>query len=444
MKQCASFLALMLVGVSLALAQSPAGTHPKKLTAAAQSDSKPKFKAIWEPVNYKEDLYLSDVFFVSKEEGWVSGAAGTILHTKDGGNSWAAQLGGDPHAEGVELTNLFFADATHGWAQASTSLFRTTDGESWEHVTGDIRGKLFFVSDTKGFRVYGPTLFATTDGGENWKEIFTCQDGSSRIDAGERVQSWKYSVPQCKRGLCRGRGARRCQNTRWRRHLDGAGGTGGTGRSTGMEFVLPGCKHRLRNPLQRSVEANDGWRPDLERRHCAARPDYCYEHQIRRPGNRLVHSRDNMGLHRGWRKSLDYAPGSSPCRRTLLQPTHSGPGLCGGRSRHDLSLSHRTHRLHIEGNVGGTHDAGGLCAPKLVELSTALREAAEGCGQRQRDSITDDTADPRMRAQASGARCLSCVPQGRGARPGERDGHVSHPWRCASSAEMRQDDRRYF
>jgi hypothetical protein len=49
-----------------------------------------------------------------------------------------------------------------------------------------------------------------------------------------------------------------------------------------------------------------------------------------------------------------------------------------------------------------------------------------------------------MRAQASGARCLSCVPQGRGARPGERDGHVSHPWRCASSAEMRQDDRRYF
>jgi photosystem II stability/assembly factor-like uncharacterized protein len=175
MKQCASFLALMLVGVSLALAQSPAGTHPKKLTAAAQSDSKPKFKAIWEPVNYKEDLYLSDVFFVSKEEGWVSGAAGTILHTKDGGNSWAAQLGGDPHAEGVELTNLFFADATHGWAQASTSLFRTTDGESWEHVTGDIRGKLFFVSDTKGFRVYGPTLFATTDGGENWKEIFTCR-----------------------------------------------------------------------------------------------------------------------------------------------------------------------------------------------------------------------------------------------------------------------------
>jgi photosystem II stability/assembly factor-like uncharacterized protein len=152
-------------------AQTPA----QKSTTTAQKTPQPKFKAIWEPVNYKEDLPLFDVFFVSKEEGWVSGGAGTILHTKDGGNSWTAELGGDPHAEGAELKRAFFTDATHGWVQAWNILFRTTDGESWHQVTGDIRGDAFFVSATKGFRVYGTRLYATTDGGENWTQPFDCR-----------------------------------------------------------------------------------------------------------------------------------------------------------------------------------------------------------------------------------------------------------------------------
>jgi photosystem II stability/assembly factor-like uncharacterized protein len=137
--------------------------------------AKPKFKAIWEPVNYKEDLALFDVYFVSKDEGWVSGAAGTILHTKDGGNTWTPELGGDPHAEGAELKHAFFTDATHGWVQSWNILFRTTDGESWHQISGDVRGDAFCVSATKGFRVYGPRLFATIDGGENWTQPFACR-----------------------------------------------------------------------------------------------------------------------------------------------------------------------------------------------------------------------------------------------------------------------------
>ena len=121
---------------SLTFAKTPGSLPAQKPTAAAQKPSQPKFKAIWEPVNYKEDLPLFDVFFVSKEEGWVSGAAGTILHTKDGGNTWTAELGGDPHAEGPALKHLFFADATHGWAQSWNILFRTTDGESCSRSPG--------------------------------------------------------------------------------------------------------------------------------------------------------------------------------------------------------------------------------------------------------------------------------------------------------------------
>ena len=35
--------------------------------------AEPKFKAIWEPINVKEDLYLMSVHFVSPDEGWVAG-----------------------------------------------------------------------------------------------------------------------------------------------------------------------------------------------------------------------------------------------------------------------------------------------------------------------------------------------------------------------------------
>ena len=175
MKQFSLVLTLMLFGISLAFAQTPAGSHPKKSTAAVPTDSKPKFKAIWEPVSYKEDLSLHYVHFISKEEGWVTGAAGTILHTSDGGANWTAQLGGDPHAEGADLIYAFILDPKHAWAQAWNILFRTTDGESWQQVPGDIRGNVDFVSELKGFRTYGGKIFATEDGGNKWQEVFTCR-----------------------------------------------------------------------------------------------------------------------------------------------------------------------------------------------------------------------------------------------------------------------------
>jgi photosystem II stability/assembly factor-like uncharacterized protein len=173
MKRAISVLAVIFFGMSLTLAQGARATTPQKPATAAAKAAEPKFKAIWEPVNYKEDLTLFDVRFVSKDEGWATGAARTILHTKDGGNNWTAELGGDPHAEGAELKYGFIKDSKHGWAQAWNTLFRTTDGDAWQQVTGDIRGNVAFVSDLKGFRAYGGKIFATQDGGIHWKEVFT-------------------------------------------------------------------------------------------------------------------------------------------------------------------------------------------------------------------------------------------------------------------------------
>src|SRR3984893_15529635 len=94
-------VALLVLSPCLVVSQTATTRKPPHSTAAgAQRAAQAKFKAIFEPVNYKEDLTLFDVFFVSKDEGWVSGAAGTILDTKDGGTGGTRGLGGQRHGEG--------------------------------------------------------------------------------------------------------------------------------------------------------------------------------------------------------------------------------------------------------------------------------------------------------------------------------------------------------
>ena len=171
-----SLVLVMVFACALAAAFVQEG-RPKMPAKAAKPPAaeQSKFKAIWEPVNYKEDIRLLDVYFVSKDEGWVTGAAGTILHTKDGGNKWTAELGGDPHAQGEELKHTFFTNPTHGWTQAWNGLFRSTDGENWQRVGDDVRGDVYFVSDVKGFRAYGGKILTTEDGGNKWREVLLCR-----------------------------------------------------------------------------------------------------------------------------------------------------------------------------------------------------------------------------------------------------------------------------
>jgi hypothetical protein len=59
----AVYLAIAAFGC---LGQQPA---QKGRSTAPQGAGAPKFKAIWEPVNYSYDAELRDVFFVSADEG---------------------------------------------------------------------------------------------------------------------------------------------------------------------------------------------------------------------------------------------------------------------------------------------------------------------------------------------------------------------------------------
>jgi len=173
-------LLLALVGGSAAQPPSKKSTLAKG-TSAAQ----PKYKAIWEPVNVKEDLKLLSVYFVSPDEGWVAGGkdelhGGVILHTTDGGEKWEVQLG-DPQSSDRAYTDLRFDGPKLGWAAESTSggdhkLLHTTDGQSW-NVAGTVaqhRTDYQFPSEGVGFCSGHQEILRTQDGGQQWKPAYQC------------------------------------------------------------------------------------------------------------------------------------------------------------------------------------------------------------------------------------------------------------------------------
>lgn len=183
---------------------------PRAAATPASSAPEQKFKAIWEPANYKEDLKLNDVFFVTPEEGWVSGESATILHTTDGGHTWVAQLGGDPQSPDKGISMLRFLDQKHGWAVQDAKLLGTSDGENWEQV-GIVPGPYARVSDyhflspKEGIALQGMTggaflIYRTQDGGRTWKEVATCQvkveiDGLNRT-AGCGFMRLEFTSPR--------------------------------------------------------------------------------------------------------------------------------------------------------------------------------------------------------------------------------------------------------
>src|SRR5204862_3966492 len=113
---------VLLVGVC-AFAQAPkkqTGTPNVPKSAATAPSTEPKFKAIWEPANVKEDIELVSVHFTSPEEGWVAGGrtaveGGVIFHTANGGATWEVQLG-DPQSSDRRYHDLRFLGPTMGWA----------------------------------------------------------------------------------------------------------------------------------------------------------------------------------------------------------------------------------------------------------------------------------------------------------------------------------------
>ena len=105
---------------------------------------------------------------------WVAGWGGTILHSPDAGATW--QLQPTPVTQGLD--GIFFSDAEHGWAVGWVgTILRTSDGgRHWEQVRTDKAMwslSAVYFSDARNGWVVGfmGQILHTTDGGETWERI---------------------------------------------------------------------------------------------------------------------------------------------------------------------------------------------------------------------------------------------------------------------------------
>jgi photosystem II stability/assembly factor-like uncharacterized protein len=185
----------LLTSLSL-WAQRPAPHGASPLAPRRRASVSTGYKGIFEPVNYPQDINLTDVFFTGADEGWVSGEHATILHTTDEGKTWTAQVGGDATSTEHPIHSLRFLDSKHGWAikDDPARLLRTLDGQNWEEVQGSfppgvyaldyvftsVRHGILLGSNNGGF-------YVTNDGGRHWQPVAPCRlsatvQGLTRIE----------------------------------------------------------------------------------------------------------------------------------------------------------------------------------------------------------------------------------------------------------------------
>jgi photosystem II stability/assembly factor-like uncharacterized protein len=122
---------------------------------------------------------LMDVWFRNEDQGWASGAYGTLIYTNNGGRdwqdwSWKVDVNADDlHYNGVHGApdgGLYLASE---WG----NVFRSrSGGENWEVLETGYDGSFFgvIVSPATGsVFAYGllGTIYRSTDNGESWEEL---------------------------------------------------------------------------------------------------------------------------------------------------------------------------------------------------------------------------------------------------------------------------------
>jgi photosystem II stability/assembly factor-like uncharacterized protein len=130
----------------------------------------------WEVVLLPERIYAEDVFFISKNVGWTCGqltnARNLVFGTKDGGNNWELQL----DIVSFNLVTISFANEREGWvAGEAARIYHTTDGgENWDlqvNLPGDVHS--IFVLDSlhtwlANTSANGGAIYYTKNGGNTW------------------------------------------------------------------------------------------------------------------------------------------------------------------------------------------------------------------------------------------------------------------------------------
>jgi len=142
----------------------------------------------WYIQNSGVNNFLFDVHFVDKDNGWIAGNTGLILHTTDSGSSWNEQTSPPNNT----YYCVFFTDTQNGWAGGfAGKLIRTTDGgTNWiDGAAGSNRFRydLYFINADSGWVVGGDhgtypsftphrEILFTSNGGNTWNVQYVQSD----------------------------------------------------------------------------------------------------------------------------------------------------------------------------------------------------------------------------------------------------------------------------
>jgi photosystem II stability/assembly factor-like uncharacterized protein len=118
------------------------------------------------------NLYLTSVYFVNSNTGWVVGDYGILIKTTNGGTNWFQQSSN----AGNKLMSVQFTNENTGWTTGYAATMRktTNSGENW--LTQSIGPawlpwSLHFVDENNGWIAceFG-IIMHTTNGGTDWLE----------------------------------------------------------------------------------------------------------------------------------------------------------------------------------------------------------------------------------------------------------------------------------
>ncbi|MGI9284390.1 MAG: WD40/YVTN/BNR-like repeat-containing protein [Pseudomonadales bacterium] len=121
---------------------------------------------------------LMDVWFSNEEQGFASGAYGTLLYTANGGRKWLdlSHKVGNPeqlHLNGIAGDGDGKLCIASEWGM----VFRSDDwGESWEQVETGYEGSFFGIlynPESDSVFAYGlrGNIYRSTDAGDNWTAL---------------------------------------------------------------------------------------------------------------------------------------------------------------------------------------------------------------------------------------------------------------------------------
>ncbi len=139
--------------------------------------------ASWRPAVSPTQATLTTLYFLDDRQGWAAGHDGVILHSADGGTTWA-QLHHAPEDE-RPLFAVRFEDPQRGTAAGAYGAYLESrdGGRSWAErkiTESDRHYNALTVTESGTWLIAGEsgTLLVSGDGGVNWKSLQSPYQGS--------------------------------------------------------------------------------------------------------------------------------------------------------------------------------------------------------------------------------------------------------------------------